>query len=127
MQLICIFTILPELHHTVGMIKDSYIIAYNRIYVLSIVDSEELVCSFNIDKNSRYSVLPSAMTVHRKKETNTLYTINSLNALIKSENNGILDTNYMVDWNKFTNSFLITSNNGLKILKTKVHQVINTN
>jgi len=65
------------------------------------------------------------MLVHRKKETNTLYTINSLNALIRKENDGILDNKYSVDWAKYANSLLVTSNNELKVLNTKVYQIIN--
>ena len=65
------------------------------------------------------------MLVHRKKETNTLYTINSLNALIRKENDGILDSSYSVDWTKYSNALLVTSNNDLKVLNTKVYQIIN--
>lgn len=65
------------------------------------------------------------MLVHRKKETNTLYTINSLNALIRKENDGILDNSYSVDWTKYSNALLVTSNNDLKVLNTKVYQIIN--
>lgn len=65
------------------------------------------------------------MLVHRKKETNTLYTINSLNALIRKENDGILDNSYSVDWTKYSNALLVTSNNELKVLNTKVYQIIN--
>jgi hypothetical protein len=120
-----VFTGEPELDHTIGMIQKTYIVVYKRIFVLSIEDSDELVCSFNVDKNSTQRQLPSAMLVHRKKESNTLYTINSLNSLIKIENNGILDPNYSVDWNKYSNSLLVTSNNELKVLKTKIYQIIN--
>lgn len=124
-RLLCVFTGEPELDHTIGMIQKTYIVVYKRIFVLSIEDSDELVCSFNVDKNSTQKQLPSAMLVHRKKESNTLYTINSLNSLIKIENNGILDPNYSVDWNKYSNSLLVTSNNELKVLKTKIYQIIN--
>jgi hypothetical protein len=65
------------------------------------------------------------MLVHRKKETNTLYTINSLNALIKKENSGIVDPSFAVEWSKYANSLLVTSNNDLKVLNTKVYQIIN--
>lgn len=124
-QLICLFTIKPELDHTLSMISRTYEIVYNRIFVLSINDSNELICSFNVEKGNIKTQLPGAMLVHRKKETNTMYTINSLNALIKQENNGIADTNFTVKWLKYTNSLLVTSNNDLKVLQTKVYQIIN--
>lgn len=124
-QLICLFTVDPELDHTVSMIQKTYSVVYKRIFVLSVDDSHELICSFNINKENIQKQLPGAMLVHRKKETNTMYTINSLNALIKSENNGMLDSSYSVNWSNYSNSLLVTSNNELKILKTKVYQIIN--
>jgi len=124
-QLICLFTTEPELDHTSSMIARTYEVVYNRIFVLSIEESEELVCSFNVNKGNHKKQLPGAMLVHRKKETNTLYTINSLNALIRKENNGIADSGFSVDWTKYSNSLLVTSNNDLKVLKTKVYQLIN--
>jgi len=124
-QLICLFTTEPELDHTSSMIAKTYEVVYRRIFVLSIEDSEELVCSFNVEKGNHKKQLPGAMLVHRKKETNTLYTINSLNALIRKENNGMADSKFSVDWTKYSNSLLVTSSNELKVLKTKVYQLIN--
>ena len=124
-QLICLFTIEPNIDHTVSMISRTYEVVYKRVFVLSIDGSEELICSFNVEKGNHKKQLPGAMLVHRKKETNTMYTINSLNALIKKENNGIVDSSYSVDWSKYANSLLVTSNNDLKILNTKVFQIIN--
>ena len=125
LQLVCIFTVHPELDQTVDLISRTYEIVYRRIFVLSIEDSEELVCSFNLEKGNIRKQLPGAMLVHRKKETNTMYTINSLNALIRKENNGISDSTFSVDWSKYSNSLLVTSNSELKVLKTKVYQKIN--
>lgn len=125
LQLICLFTNEPELDYTVGMINKTYAVVYNRIFVLSIENSDELVCSFNIEKGNIGKQLSGAMLVHRKRDTNTMYTINSLNTLIKSKNNGILDSNYTIDWTQYRNSLMVTSNNELKVLKTKVFQIIN--
>lgn len=124
LQLICLFSSEPELDYTVGIIKKTYSIVYNRIFVLSIESSPELICSFNIEKGNQSKQLTGAMLVHRKKETNTMYTINSLNALIRKENNGVLDTSYMVNWSNYSNALLVVSNNELKILKTKIYQII---
>lgn len=124
-QLICLFTIEPDIDHTVSMISRTYEVVYKRVFVLSIDGSEEYICSFNVEKGNHRKQLPGAMLVHRKKETNTMYTINSLNALIKKENNGVVDSTYSIDWSKYANSLLVTSNNDLKVLNTKVYQIIN--
>ena len=127
LQLICLFTLEPEIDNTVNMIEKTYDIVFKRIFILSIEESPELICSFNIEKGNVRKQLPGAMLVHRKRETNTMYTINSLNVLVRSENNGILDNSYSVDWSKYQNSILVTSNNELKVLKTKVFQIVNLN
>jgi hypothetical protein len=71
------------------------------------------------------SVLPNTILLHRKKESNTLYTINALNALIKSLNNGVLDTNYRITWLDYKNSILLIQNNDLNIIQTKIFKIIN--
>jgi len=125
LQLICIFVTEEELDHVVEMIAKTYTVASNKLFVLSIENSNEFICSFNVEKGFQRKQLSGAMLVHRKKETNTMYTINSLNALIKLENDGILDSSFSVDWSKYKNSLLVTSNNELKVLATKVYQIIN--
>jgi hypothetical protein len=62
--------------------------------------------------------------VHRKKESNTLYTINALNELIKSLNGGVVDTRFQIEWQHYKNTILLTQQNELKELKTKIHQII---
>ena len=125
LQLICIFVTEEELDHVVEMIAKTYTVASNKLFILSIENSNEFICSFNIEKGFQRKQLSGAMLVHRKKETNTMYTINSLNALIKLENDGILDSSFSVDWSKYKNSLLVTSNNELKVLATIVYQIIN--
>ncbi len=125
LQLICIFVTEEELDHVVEMIAKTYTVASNKLFILSIENSNEFICSFNVEKGFQRKQLSGAMLVHRKKETNTMYTINSLNALIKLENDGILDSSFSVDWSKYKNSLLVTSNNELKVLATKIYQIIN--
>jgi hypothetical protein len=62
--------------------------------------------------------------VHRKKESNTLYTINALNTLIKELNNGYVDPSYKVDWNDYRNCILLTRGPELKRINTRLHKII---
>ena len=64
---------------------------------------------------------------HRKKETNTLYTINSLNRLILYLNNGYLDKSYEVNWNEYRNAMILTDGDSFKVLKTKLFRIIDIN
>jgi hypothetical protein len=124
LQLICVFCTEPTLEVLTTKINKTYEIVSKRIFVLSIEDSEELVCSFNVEKGNISYQLPNSMLVHRKKETNTMYTINSLNQLICMENNGRFVPGYSIEWNRYRNSFLLTSNNELKIHRTSIFRVI---
>jgi hypothetical protein len=71
--------------------------------------------------------MDNTILLHRKKESNTLYTINALNTLIKSLNEGFLDKNYMVNWADYKNSILLTNGPELRKLDTSIHKIINLN
>jgi hypothetical protein len=48
------------------------------------------------------------ISINRKKETNTLYSINALNAIIKVMNSGVIDKNYIVNWADYTNCLVLS-------------------
>jgi hypothetical protein len=99
---------------------------YNFIYVLQNKSNlDELYITFNIDTTKRLEKsLENTILVHRKKQSNTLYTINALNELIKEENNGILDKKFMLDWNKFKNTIIVTNTEGTKKIPTRIFKII---
>ena len=125
-QLLCTFTTRESLQETLQKIRETYTIVYNFIYVLqNKSDLDELFVTFNIDTTKRpEKSLPNTILVHRKKQSNTLYTINALNELIKEENNGILDKKFMIDWNKFKNSIIVTNTEGTKKIPTRIFKII---
>ena len=125
-QLLCTFTTRESLQETLQKIRETYTIVYNFIYVLqNKSDLDELFVTFNIDTTKKpEKSLPNTILVHRKKQSNTLYTINALNELIKEENNGILDKKCMIDWNKFKNSIIVTNTEGTKKIPTRIFKII---
>ena len=126
-KLFCTFTAPEELDNTLNTLTTKYTILYSKIFVLESLSTEEYVCTYNIDtfNMEQQSVLPNTILLHRKKESNTLYTINALNALIKSLNNGILDTNFRITWLDYKNSILLIQSNDLNIIQTKIHRIVN--
>lgn len=124
-QLLAVFTPESLLQDSITRITSIYTICFNKIFVLTIDGKDELLCTFNIEKQASNETLPGAILLHRKKETNTLYTINSLNAIIKKENNGELDLTYKIDWNPYRNSLILTVNSQIKTYPTKVYKIIN--
>jgi len=97
---------------------------YNKIFVLYVKSNDEYVCTYNVDQGNISNLPDNTIMVHRKKETNTLYTINALNELIKKLNGGVVDTSYRVNWLHYKNSILLTQNNELNQLNTKIHQIL---
>jgi hypothetical protein len=125
-KLFCTFTLHGDLDKTLDKITEQYTILYNKIFILESPQSEELMCTYNIDThNTNGAPMPHTILLHRKKESNTLYTINALNTLIKLLNAGILDTTYTVDWNNYRNSILLTNGSEIRKLETTIHTIIN--
>jgi hypothetical protein len=124
-KLFCTFTSHEELEETLNTIKSHYSILYGKIFILEAKDSDELLCTYNIDPvNSNSKVISNTILLHRKKETNTLYTINALNLLIKELNEGVMDSNYKVEWPDFKNTVLLTQGTDLRKLQTKINKIV---
>ena len=123
-KLFCTFTTLEELEGLLNKITSNYAIMYNKIFVLHIKSNDEYVCTYNIEQGNTNGLPSNTIMVHRKKDTNTLYTINALNELIKKLNGGVVDTKFPIDWQHYRNTILLTQHDELKQLKTKIHKII---
>jgi len=125
-RLFCSFSSKEGLDDRLNEIIREYKILYNKIFVLSSPESEEYLCTYNIEvEGPTTKILPNTILLHRKKETNTLYTINALNCVIKSKNNGVLDNSYQIDWQEHKNSVLLTQGDSLRKLNTAIHKIVN--
>lgn len=123
-KLFCTFSSKDGLERTLSTIKSEYTIMYGKIFVLESEDSDEFLCTYNIEvPETPTRVLSNTILLHRKKETNTLYTINSLNMLIKQLNGGVLDTTYKINWPDYQNTVLLTQGTDLKKLGTRIFKI----
>ena len=127
-QLLCLFTTKEELEKSIEFILGSYVLTNPNVFILeNKTQLEECYITFNVEKGS--IAIPSdwkTILVHRKKQSNTIYTINALNEVVKSRTGGMLDNSYMIDWEDFRNCILTTSNSGYKKIPTKVFKSFNT-
>lgn len=127
-QLLITFTKDKKLDEIIKEIKNAYIISFNKIFVLENEDNpKELICSYNINLNEKINednIPQNTIGVHRKKATNTLYTINALNYLISALNDGKLDPNFSVPWENYRNCILVTNGGEFKKIKTKLNVII---
>ena len=123
-KLFCTFTGLDGLDALIEELTKSYSIMYNKMFVLYVKSTDEYVVTYNVEQGNVDSIPVNTILVHRKKETNTLYTINALNDLIKKLNGGVVDPTYRVNWQHYKNCILLTNHNELKQLNTKVFKIV---
>ena len=124
-KLFCTFAKKELLDERLQEINKEYKILYNKIFVLASPESDEYMCTYNIEiEGPNTKILPNTILLHRKKDSNTLYTINALNTLIKTLNNGVLDNKFMVNWPDYRNSILLTQGEELRKLNTSIHKIV---
>jgi hypothetical protein len=91
---------------------------------LYVKSTGEYALTYNVENGNMAFIPSNTILVHRNKATNTLYTINALNELIKSLNGGIVDMSYRVEWQHYKNSILLTQEGQFKQLNTKIFKII---
>ena len=108
-KLLCTFTDMHTYYAELESIKKYNDNVFGKIFILQDIDDlNSLMLTYNINQDTfNSSNFYKNTIVHRKKDSNTLYTINSLNALIKKLNNGIIDNNFVIDWNLYKNKILL--------------------
>jgi len=113
---LCTFAHQSDLNIITDYIQKSYTIPEQRIFVFSNAEvPSQLYCTYNVDASETRG--QNTISIHRKKETNTLYTVNALNAIIRRVNNGVLDKTFQVDWNNYQNSFILTDGNDYRVVE----------
>lgn len=123
-QLVCTFIKKYQIEDTLDDIKNEFTVLSNKVFLLRSNEIlNELILSYNVLLDSHKEFLPGSILVHRKKETNTIYTINALNELIMNLNNGVLDKKYPIDWERYQDTMLLKKPDGLKTLKIEVVRV----
>ena len=126
-RLYCTFVEHDEVKETSEKIQSSYKVLFDKIFVLESLDGEKIMLTYNVDmgNSQKSNIIDNTILVHRKKQTNTLYTINALNELIKSLNNGVLDKSYSINWDDYRNCILLVQADGYKKIYTKIKEIIN--
>tara|TARA_A100001388_G_scaffold43394_1_gene28097 strand:+ start:2225 stop:2641 length:417 start_codon:yes stop_codon:yes gene_type:complete len=127
-QLLCTFTTQDRLKPTIDLVISCHDVLFDKIYVFTNQkDTSQLICTYNIPNNQdNFIEGMDTIALHRKKQSNTLYTINALNEVIRDKNNGVLDKTFPITWSEFQNSLLLVNEQGLNIIPTKIYKIINT-
>ena len=125
-QLLCTFSVPTDYKLLVEQVKSFYTLTNNKIFVFNNEkNNNELYLTYNIlNSESAHKKLPNTISIHRKKQTNTLYTLNAMNKLITEENNGVFDKTYQLNWEYYNNSLIITNEISVKIIPLKIFDII---
>jgi hypothetical protein len=88
-------------------------------------DPSKKILTYNALTESGSPFNPRLYTirVHRKKQTNTLYTINALNSALSLEHEGKTGKDLKLDWEKYTNSLLLSTNKKLAVHPVEVLKI----
>ena len=123
-QLLCTFAHRKDLDLIVDYISKSYTVSEKRMFVFSDADNKsDLYVTYNVEPDD-YGKTPSTIMIHRKKETNTLYTVNALNAIIRKSNNGVLDKKFVINWQIYDNSLMLTDGDDVRHIHLDLYKRI---
>lgn len=123
-RLFATFTQQNEIEGLINELSSTYSIMYKKMFVLFIKSTNEYIITYNVEQGNINTIPENTILVHRKKESNTLYTINALNDLIKKLNNGEVDLTYKIEWQNYKNCVLLTQQGDVKQLNTKIYKIV---
>lgn len=123
-RLYATFTQHDSLDELIFNLSTTYNIMYKKMFVLFVKSTNEYVITYNVEQGNVSTIPANTILVHRKKESNTLYTINALNDLIKKLNDGVVDPTYRIDWQHYKNCILLTQHGDVKQLNTKIFKIV---
>jgi len=123
-RLFATFTPQESIEILVENLSTTYNIMYKKMFILFVKSTNEYVITYNVEQGNVENIPANTILVHRKKESNTLYTINALNDLIKKLNGGVVDPSYRIEWPHYRNCILLTQHGDIKQLNTKIYKII---
>ena len=123
-RLFATFTQQDLIEGLINELSSTYSIMYKKMFVLFIKSTNEYVVTYNVEQGNINTIPENTILVHRKKESNTLYTINALNDLIRKLNGGEVDPTYKIEWQNYRNCVLLTQQGEVKQLNTKIYKIV---
>jgi len=123
-QLLCTFSNSSQYTDALKEIPKQYTLIDNKIFIFANENNlRELYLTFNVEKREQINRYKGTISIHRKKQTNTLYTLNAMNKLIADENNGVFDNSFQLNWDLYKNSIILTNEIGVKIVSLKLFSI----
>ena len=115
-----------DIMREVEFIVNNMALTNNFIFLLSHQeDKTKKMLTYNaiVEKGKPFHPRLYTMRVHRKKLTNTLYTINALNYAVALQHDGKTGRDLKLDWDKYRNCLLLPSGNKLQVHPIEVIKI----
>ena len=115
-----------KIQEEVEFIVNNIEITNNLIFLLQDTENpEKKIITYNavVEKGKPFNPRLFTMRMRRKKQTNTLYTINALNAAVASQHEGKTGKDLKLDWTQYENSILLTAGKELKVHPVEVNKI----
>ena len=115
-----------EILGEVQYIADNFHLSNSYIFLLaSTEDPSRKILTYNTQLHNQKMMHGRLYTirVHRKKLTNTLYTINALNLAVAKDNAGQTGRHLKLDWEQYENTLLLTKRNALSVTPIRVIKI----
>lgn len=126
-QLLCTFSNTLDLKNVIGSIFEFYTVYNKCLFVFyNTKEKKDLFITYNILSDfNEFPKFKNTISIHRKKQTNTLYTLNAMNQIIRDENDGIFDKTFKVNWEYYKDSLILTNEVYVRIIPIKIYDIIN--
>jgi hypothetical protein len=115
-----------EITAEVNFIVNNIELTNNFIFLLqNTEDPLKKILTYNAITEQGKSFNPRlyTMRIHRKKQTNTLYTINALNGAVAAQHDGKTGKDLKLDWSQYENCLLLTTGKNLQIHPIEVVKI----
>ena len=124
-QLLCTFSTAKDFRTTAEEIRKFYEVYSNRVFAfLNTQNPKEMYLTYNVlDMKKDAPKFLDTILIHRKKQFNVLYTLNSMNRLIEEEC-GSRDSKYILNWSLYQNSLIITGDISVKVIPLKIVSIL---
>jgi hypothetical protein len=124
-QLLCTFANSTNYNQVIDEVKYQYDLIDRKLFVfVNEKNLKELYLTFNILKGQQNNRYKGTISIHRKKQTNTLYTLNAMNKLIAEENGGVYDKSYQLNWDLYKDCIILTNEIGVKVVPLKLFSIV---
>jgi len=111
-----------EVHFIVNELE----LTNNYIFLLQNKNSpEKKILTYNAvtQPGKKFNPRLHTMRIHRKKQSNTLYSINALNAAVAEQHDGKTGKHLKLDWAAYSNSLLLTVGKKLQVHPIEVLKI----